>query len=493
MSSISSGFSAMGVGTGGIDTASMLTQLQAAEQLRLTPYTALQTGYSSKISTWGQIGSAMTTLQATVKKLNGSAFNTLTVSTNTAFTATADASASADAHSVTVNQLATAHKLRTTAAIDDADKQLGTPAGDGATRTLTIKQGDSTVSVDLKDDQTSLHQIANAINKQDGNVNASVQRSSDGQYQLMLSSKKTGTAGEMSVSVDGDSSLAGILNTSKGGKGSDESGSDTDNMTMVTGAQDALLTVDGIDYTRSSNNISDIMAGVTLNLNAVSKDKQPEQLTLTVDTSAIKKTLQDFVSQYNALLSKTSAASKYVAADTSGLSSDDVATKSNDSGALMGDSTLRGMVGEIRSAANGWYGDSGATYGSLADLGITIDAQSGQMTLSENTLDNAIADNADELSKMFKGSGDVEGLASALGGVLTKYAGDSESKTDGIIKGATDNLNKQFTLAGTQIDKTQALIDAQVSRYKTQFQNLDSVMSKLNGMSASITSLMSSL
>lgn len=492
MASITSGFSAMGIGTGGIDTASMLTQLQSAEQLRLTPYTALQTGYKNKISTWGQISSGMTTLQATVKKLSDSAFNTLTVSTNTAFTATASASASADAHSVSVQQLATAHKLKTDT-FSDADKQLGTPAGDGKTRTLTITQGESTITVDLADDETSLNQIAKAINKKDGNVNASVQRSSDGEYQLMLSAKKTGTDGEMKVSVEGDSSLAAILDTQNGGKDPKNSASSGDGMTMVTAPKDALLTVDGTQYTRSSNNISDIITGVTLNLNAVSKDEQPEQLTLTVDTSAIKSTLQDFVTQYNALLANTSAASKYVASDTSGLTSDDVATKSSDSGALMGDATLRGMVSEIRSAANGWYGDSGVTYGALADLGITIDAQSGQMTLSENKLDTAIADNADELGKMFKGSGDIDGLASTLGSIITKYAGDTESKTDGIIKNTTDNLDKQLTVAGGQIDKTQALIDAQVTRYRIQFQNLDSVMSKLNSMSASVTSLMSSL
>lgn len=496
MAAISTSFSAMGIGTGGIDTASMLTQLQSAEQLRLTPYQNLQTGYKNKISSWGSISSLMTKLQASVKTLSGQAFNTLTVSKNTAFTATATDKASADAHSVSISQLAAAHKLRS-AGFSSADEQLGAATDEGGSRTLTIQQGDGkAMTIELKDDETSLNQIAKAINKQDGSVTASVQRNGDGNYQLMLSSKKTGTEGEMTVSVEGDSDLASVLNTSHGGKGSGESGSDADGMSMVTAAQDAKLNVDGVEYTRSSNNISDIITGVTLSLNSVSKDNAPEQLTLTVDNSAIKTALQDFVKQYNALLTQTSAASKYVAADTSGLSSDDVATTSSDSGALMGDATLRGMVSEIRSAVNGWYGDSSGsdtTYGALADLGITIDAQSGQMTLSETKLDNAIAAGADQIGKMFKGSGETAGLATTLGAVLTKYVGDTDTKTDGIIKTATDNLDSQLKNIGTQIDKTQALIDSQVNRYKLQFQNLDSVMSKLNSMSSSITSLMSSV
>lgn len=495
MAAISTSFSAMGIGTGGIDTASMLTQLQSAEQLRLTPYQNLQTSYKNKISSWGSISSLMSKLQASVKKLSGEAFNTLTVSKNSAFTATATDKASADAHSVSVSQLATAHKLRS-AGFSSADEPLGNPVGDGGTRTLTIQQGDGKpMTITLQDDETSLNQIAKAINKQSGSVTASVQRNGDGDYQLMLSSKKTGSEGEMAISVEGDSALASILDTQHGGKGAGESGSETDGMSMVTAAQDAQLTVDGTLYTRASNNISDIITGVTLSLNAVSKDDAPEQLTLTVDTSAIKSALQDFVKQYNALLTQTTADSKYVAADTSGLSADDVATTSSDSGALMGDATLRGMVSEIRSTVNGWYGDTGgdSLYGALADLGITIDAQSGQMTLSDSKLDDAIAAGADEIGSMFKGSGDRAGLATALSAVLTKYVGDSDSKTDGIIKTATDSLNSQLKNIGTQIDKTQALIDSQVNRYKLQFQNLDSVMSKLNSMSSSITSLMSSV
>ncbi len=496
MAAISTSFSAMGIGTGGIDTASMLTQLQSAEQLRLTPYQNLQTGYKNKISSWGSISSLMTKLQASVTKLSGEAFNTLTVSKNSAFTATATDKASADAHSVSVSQLAMAHKLRS-AGFSSADEQLGAQNGENGSRTLTIQQGDGKpMTIELKDDETSLNQIAKAINKQDGSVTASVQRNGDGNYQLMLSSKKTGTEGEMTISVEGDSDLASVLNTSHGGKGSGESGSEADGMSMVTAARDAKLTVDGVEYTRSSNNISDIITGVTLSLNSVTKEDAPEQLTLTVDNSAIKTALQDFVKQYNALLTQTSAASKYVAADTSGLSADDVATTSSDSGALMGDATLRGMVSEIRSTVNGWYGDSNSsdtTYGALADLGITIDAQSGQMTLNENKLDDAIAAGADEIGKMFKGSGETAGLATTLGAALTKYVGDSDNKTDGIIKTATDNLNSQLKNIGTQIDKTQALIDSQVNRYKLQFQNLDSVMSKLNSMSSSITSLMSSV
>lgn len=202
MASISS----LGIGSG-LDTETMLAQIKAGEQTRLSPYTALQTSYKSKVSSWGQISAALSALQKPTKSLTNDAFNTLKVSNNTAFTATATSDARADTHSVTVEQLATAHKIRTDAE-NSQDTQLGeSTSGNSRTVTITqtVKQEDGTdkqvtMEVELKDDETSLRQIAKAINREGGDVSASVQRTDNG-YQLVLSSKTTGKDGEMTVSV----------------------------------------------------------------------------------------------------------------------------------------------------------------------------------------------------------------------------------------------------------------------------------------------------
>lgn len=490
------GISSLGVGTGGIDTASMLEQIKSGEQTRLTPYTKLKSSYQAQISAWGKISSSLSTLQKSVTTMSADAFNKLSVSSNDAFTATAGSGALADSHEVTISQLATAHKLKTQPQTS-ADDQLGDT--DVETRKVTISQQDgSTMEVELKDDETSLNQIAKAINKEKGDVTASVQRTDEG-YQLVLSSKTTGSDGKMSVKVEGDSSLAAVLDTSGGGQHIDDQGNvvndggKNDSMISVSDAQDAKLRVDGSDYTRSSNNISDIIDGVTLNLKEVSENGESEQLTLTSDTSAIKTSVQDFVKQYNALLTQTTSSSKYVANDTSDLTDESVATQNSQSGALVGDSTLRGLVSEIRSTVNGVYGDAGADYSSLADLGIKIDASTGQMTLDEDTLDEAIADNPEEIANMFTGRGDSAGLATTLGNIMTDYLGDSKTKDDGLIKTATESLDSQTEIVQEQIDKTQKLIDAQVERYRVQFQNLDSMMSNFNSMSSQMTSLLSTL
>ncbi|URQ60863.1 flagellar filament capping protein FliD [Pantoea alhagi] len=490
--------SSLGIGSG-LDTATMLAQMKLAEQTRLTPYTNLKSGYENKISAWGKISSALDTLHGSVKKLKGEAFNTLLVSDNKAFTATATAEASADAHDVVVQRLAVSHKLRTTG-YEDADKSLGDTTGSTRTITITQKNGKE-LKVELKDDQTSLNQIAKAINKQDGDIRASVQRTDSG-YQLVLNSRTSGKESEMSVSVKGDDKLGSLLNTKEGGRHVDPDNDDalipnepgaSDGMISVTSAQDAELKVDGIKYTRSSNNITDIIEGVTLNLNAVSENGASEKLTLSADNSAVKSTLQDFVKQYNALLTLTTSSSKYVPNDTSGLKEDEVAKPNQENGALMGDGTLRGLVSELRTVVNGVYGDKNADYNSLASLGITIETGTGQMTLDEKKLDKAIADAPEQLGLMFKQHAGRDGLATTLNDVITKYTGDTETKTDGIIKNTTDSLDEQVKLVKEQIDKTQKLIDAQVERYRVEFQNLDTTMSELNNLSNQLIAMLSKI
>lgn len=481
----------LGIGSG-LDTANMLEQLKYNEQKRLLPYTNMQNSYESKISAWGQISSSLDALNKSIKPLQGDAFHAVNVSSNKAFTATATSGAIADSHSVAVSQLATSHKVKTQplGPNQNADTPLG-EQGQGS-RTVVIEQKNgSEMRVELKDDETSLNQIAKAINKEDGDVHASVQNTDQGP-QLVLTSKTTGTDGEMSVRVEGDQKLDDVLNFGDPAK---ENG-----MKSVAAAQDAQLTVDGSSYTRSSNTIDDILTGVTLELKEVS-EKDPsnptqlkaETLSLTPDMSQYKTSIQNFVTEYNALINQTTASSKYVPSDSSGLTNNDVQKPSSENGALMGDSMLRGLVNETRTAVNGVYGENGAEYRSLADIGITIDPKTGLMTLSEDKLDAAIANDPDAVANIFMDKNGNEGLASTLGGIITKYNGDPDKKIDGSIKAATDSLNKQVEQVKEQIERTQKLIDAQVERYRIQFQTLDTTMASLNSTSNQLGALISTL
>ena len=58
------------------------------------------------------------------------------------------------------------------------------------------------MTITLSKDQTSLTDIKDAINKQQGSVTASIIKSDDNTYYLALTSRDTGTTNEMTVSTD---------------------------------------------------------------------------------------------------------------------------------------------------------------------------------------------------------------------------------------------------------------------------------------------------
>jgi flagellar hook-associated protein 2 len=84
----------------------------------------------------------------------------------------------------------------------------------------------------------------------------------DGDYQLVLTAE-SGTESEMTISVSNDSKLSDLLSyDSKAGTGK---------MKQLVGAQNAQLTVNGIDIERQSNTVTDAPQGITLQLTKKSK------------------------------------------------------------------------------------------------------------------------------------------------------------------------------------------------------------------------------
>ncbi|VFS30764.1 flagellar hook-associated 2 domain-containing protein [Enterobacter cancerogenus] len=102
-------------------------------------------------------------------------------------------------------------QVLTSGSISSNTEKLGEVTG--AKRTITITQPGTKkpLEVELSDADTSLSGIASAINKANGNVTASVIKAKDGDYRLMLTSKSTGTDGQMSINVTGDDTLQAAI------------------------------------------------------------------------------------------------------------------------------------------------------------------------------------------------------------------------------------------------------------------------------------------
>ncbi|WP_038835455.1 flagellar filament capping protein FliD [Yersinia pseudotuberculosis] len=457
--------SALGTGSG-LDLNTLLSQLSAAEQTRLTPLTTQQTSYKSKLTAYGVLQSALAKLEtaSTALKKADTLNSTAVSGSNSAFSATTDSAASAGTYSIEVTNLAKAQSLLS-ADVPSATDKLGSS---DATRTITIAQPGQKepMKISLTSEQTSLTGIRDAINKQEGSVNASIMKADDNTYYLALTSKDTGTQSEMTISVTGDETLNNFLNytpSSTGGSGA---------LTQKVKAEDATLSVNGVSITRQSNTITDAPQGVTINLKAVTKEGAPEQLTIVRDNTATKAAIQSFVDAYNSLQTTFGSLTKYTVVETG-------QDQSTSNGALVGDGTLRSIQTQLKSQlASSQSGD----LKTLASIGITQDLD-GKLVIDADKLNTALTDKPNSVTAFFVGDGENTGFATQT----EKLLNTALDTTLGTLKTATDGINTSLKNLDKQIAATTASIETAIERYKTQFTQLDKLMTSMNSTASFLT------
>ncbi|MBS0339487.1 MAG: flagellar filament capping protein FliD, partial [Proteobacteria bacterium] len=337
MSSISS----LGVGSN-LDLSGLLTQLKTAESQPLVALEAKAKSYTSKLSAYGQVQSALESLQSSAKKLGDPALfqavtGTPTVSGILAASST-DAS-SAGNYSITVSQLAQAQSVIAKGQVSSSTAigsgkvtiDFGTVSGgtlDPATGTyggaaFAADASRAAKSITIDSSNNTLTGIRDAINAADAGVTASIVNDGSGTpFRLVLLSKETGAASSMRISVDGDAALQNLL-------GNDPAG--TQNLQQTLAAQDAKLTVNGIAVSSGTNTVKEAIQGTTLTL----VQTGTTGLSMKANTAAMKTAINDFVKAYNALQSTAKSLTAY-----------DADTKTG--AALMGDSTTRNLMNRVR-------------------------------------------------------------------------------------------------------------------------------------------------
>lgn len=451
MASISS----LGAGTN-LDLDSLYTKLETAEQTKLKPLTARQTAYKAKLTSWGivQTGLAKVQTAATALKNASSIASAKVTSANSAFSVTLSGGASAGSYSVDVNQLASAQSLLS-GSVTSKDAVLGDTSL--SSRTLTISQnGQKTpLTVTLGKDQTSLSGIRDAINKQQGSVNASIIKADDKTFYLSLTSRDTGTSNAMTVSTT-DGALGRILTYSKGGA--------SNGMTEQAVAKDAVVKINGVTVTRSSNTITDAPEGVTLNLIKKTDAATPETLSVSRDNQPMATAVQAWVDAYNSLQTTVANQTKYTAVKRG-------TAQDNSNGALLGDNALRTMHTGLRRLLSSSH--SSGTISTLSQLGITQDV-SGKLNVDSKKLDKILSDKGADVVAFFAGDGKTTGFATGMVNKLDKMLG-----TGGTLQNATDGINQSIKKVSDDFSRVNNQITANMARYKTQFTSLSKMVSSM--------------
>lgn len=471
----------------GIDTASLADQLVTAQFANQEDaITAQNTKLTAQISAVSMLKSDITSFSSSLQTLikGGTLQSQPTVSTSgiVNMTGMVGAKLAGLSAQLEVKQLASAQSAAT-GLIADPTASVG-----GGTLTLTL--GTATVAngqmtsftagsaspVDITIDpaNSSLQDIADAINGANAGVTATIVSDSDG-ARLMLKGA-SGAAQAFTLTATEDPANPGLssLDVGVGATGT----------TIGAAAQDAQVALDGVTFKRSTNSFSDLISGVQIDLLSA----QPGSV-VTIGssrpTAALSQSVSDFVDTYNQMIAEVNADTDV---QTGPLAQDDAAKAMK---RMLAQLTLTPLIAKTTDGAPT----------TLAEIGVATN-KDGTLTLDQAQLTTALSRWPDQVEAMFAdvtgtitstGATTVisgKGLLGALGSVsaaaasttyglagsLTKYQASQSDLTD-----QTSSLQQQEDDMRTRLTQQFASMDAKVASYKSTQTFLQAQIDAWNG------------
>jgi flagellar hook-associated protein 2 len=268
----------------------------------------------------------------------------------------------------------------------------------------------------------------------------------------------------------------------------------------LTEAGDAVVSVDGIDVTRPSNTIDDVLPGVTLNLKAPSDT--PVTLTVSHDVEGIKKQVMDLVGAYNRTITQIDVLTRkdpQVIEDASYLSDDEKKKAQEDMGLLMGEISLMQLKNSMQNIMMNPYPTSlGRDMRLLAQIGISTDARApgaltldktklrGYLEIDEAKLTAAIGQHPEAVKQLF-GNDTTGGLvvnsgaAYSLDTLLRPYVQPS-----GIYPQRVTDLDAQIASNSRSIDDYKSKLDDYLADLKRKYGQMQSSLDALQKNSQSL-------
>jgi flagellar hook-associated protein 2 len=299
------------------------------------------------------------------------------------------------------------------------------------------------VSISFSTTGDSVQNVIDRINKSGAGVNASYDNVND---RFVLTSKTTGDQGISLEDVTGNFLAATGITT-----GALERG------------KNLIYEIDGGgQLTSASNTITEDSSGLTgLSIKALGEGTT--EITVSSDTTNIRKAITDFVDEYNTLqklidkntASTTDAAGKV----TAGLLAQD-----NDTVEIA--KSLRSIVVTRLTTALGIR--------SLDDIGIITNGNDDTLEIDdESKLDTALGNNLTAVTNLFTDT--TEGLAAKLAAFIEKTTGD-----DGTLITHQSNLTDEISGIDKQIEELERFVQTQKESLTNKFVAMETAQAQIN-------------
>lgn len=386
---------------------------------------------------------------------------------------------------------------------------------DGTTKSVVL--GDITINgktISFTKD-TNLSTFIEKINSSDAGVKLSYNSTTQ---RFTLASAEEGEVNEITF---GDDSSTKATLKSLGFAGSD--GTVYKDADHYSAGKDAILTIDGVETTRTSNTID--LQGMNITLNSVTdadndgEISESETLTIgnEVDVDGIYDTLSKFVEEYNTLIGDLNKQVKEKRAKADDYSYYEPLTdqqkKEMDedeiklweekakTGLVYRDSAISTVLSKMRSALYSSLTKVDGTKISLYNLGITTSSdftEQGKLVIDEEKLKASIKENPEDIISIFTGSGtNGKGLADQIDDIIDSAIGTKGSLREkaGIVGTASvdqNTLSKQIKELNDKISKEKERLVEKENKYYSLFSSMESSVMNSNSQLDALLSMVSS-
>jgi flagellar hook-associated protein 2 len=351
---------------------------------------------------------------------------------------------------------------KTTGAVTTAPTLTGSGSSHTVTTTTAgVTPVNSATTTSIAVDTDTPAGVVSAINAANTGVQATLVDTGTGTntFRIVLSGQ-TGSDGVFTLTSSPDLGFHDTANT-------------------LQSAQDSIIEFEGLSITRSSNNLTDVIEGATINLMATTASNV--RIDIANDKSTLKSAIQDVVKNYNDFL---------------GLLDELTATPEDDAtgdmvGALVEDTSLvRFLKNKVKDAV---FADSSTPSGSitaLRDIGLSVN-QYGDVTFDEAVYDSAVLSSYDDIVTMLTADTSNEnlfadtnkGLAQDIATTLGDFT-DSE----GVVTNREAGAKTDLTEHQDELLKLEARMEVVYNRYLTQFAAMETLMAQLDSTKDYLTS-----
>lgn len=432
---------AMGASSSGIDVTAAVNSAVTAARAPETAWQTQQTTLQGQINDLTTIENHVSTLDNDIHGLSSLtgplAARTATSSNTSLVTASATALTAPGNHTVVVNNLATTGAWTSgTFASSSATLPAGSftiTAGGGGTTTITT------------DGTQTLADVAGQINVAGLGVTASVVTDATGS-RLAIVANSSGSTANFSVG------------TNSGGFG----------FTQVATGANASLTVDGIQVSSTTNNVSGVVQGLTLNLVGANPGTTVS-VGIAPDTTQIQSAIGQFVTDYNTVISDLNTEFKF---------------NGKTQGPLASDSTVRNLQSQLLGALSYTYTPTSGTttVPNLTSLGISVQ-NDGTLALDSSQLQSSLESNFNDVQTFFQGTS-ANGFANSLDQQLTSFT----SPANGAFTVDLQSMNNQVSDLQDSINSFEAnyitplktQLEAEYTKAEIALQQLPQMMQQIN-------------